>query len=395
MARTGRAVLLGVTVLVLLAATGAAWLVGARARTPGQRALAATPPPPSVVTALVSGDPLVKDLVLDGAFARETTLRVAGPPAAAGATRVVVTALPLAAGAAIDAGTVVAELSGRPLVALPGAFPAYRDLGPGDRGPDVKQLQQALRPRYGTPVTAVYDARTGSDVRRLYRAAGYDPVTRAPAPAPSATAPPPADVVLPAAEVLFLPQLPATLDKVLARVGDPGTGPLLAVGTGGRRVVAPVDGPTETILSRLPAGAAPVLAGGACDGRAAPLAEVRDTAAPEPAPAETGAAGERPAGREAVFAVDGCAAAGSDPQQVRVVLAQSPPGAVVVPVSALWTGLDGRTMVTVADGPERRDVPVDVRLTVVGRAAVTAPAGALPAGSRVVVAYRDGRPGGG
>jgi hypothetical protein len=93
-----------------------------------------------------------------------------------------------------------------------------------------------------------------------------------------------------------------------------------------------------------------------------------------------------------VFEVAGApvTAAIGDPQRVRLTLAHSPAGTVTVPVSAIWTGPDGRTVVTVVEGGGQRAVTVDVRLTVNGRVAVIPLDGALPAGAQVVVAYRDG-----
>ncbi|MFD0637284.1 peptidoglycan-binding protein [Catenulispora yoronensis] len=45
----------------------------------------------------------------------------------------------------IRAGQVLVEVSGRPIIALSGAVPAYRDLKPGMDGPDIAQLQAALK----------------------------------------------------------------------------------------------------------------------------------------------------------------------------------------------------------------------------------------------------------
>jgi multidrug efflux pump subunit AcrA (membrane-fusion protein) len=95
--------------------------------------------------------------------------------------------------------------------------------------------------------------------------------------------------------------------------------------------------------------------------------------------------------REAVFAVDGEVPGATAGAGVRLVVerARSPQGSVVVPVSALWTDGDGGVRVEVVAAGGRREVRVEVALTVQGRAAVRPVDGALAPGDRVVVAFRD------
>jgi peptidoglycan hydrolase-like protein with peptidoglycan-binding domain len=79
-------------------------------------------------------------------------------------------------GAAVDAGGVALEVAGRPLIALPGALPAYRTLRAGLSGPDVLQLKAALTALGIDPGNATspdYDAATAAGVAELYRRAGY------------------------------------------------------------------------------------------------------------------------------------------------------------------------------------------------------------------------------
>src|SRR5712671_6284275 len=52
--------------------------------------------------------------------------------------------LDVAAGGTVRNGEQLAELDGQPLFALAGTVPAWRDLTPGETGPDVTELQQAL-----------------------------------------------------------------------------------------------------------------------------------------------------------------------------------------------------------------------------------------------------------
>jgi len=72
---------------------------------------------------------------------------------------------------------VLLTASGRPLFVLQGDVPAYRDLVPGLKGDDVRQLEKALS-RLGFdpgPTDGVYDRRTSAAVARWYSSRGWEP----------------------------------------------------------------------------------------------------------------------------------------------------------------------------------------------------------------------------
>ncbi|MCX5177713.1 peptidoglycan-binding domain-containing protein [Streptomyces virginiae] len=171
--RSRRGLVVAAVVLVLFGSSGSVWWIASQARTPEQRAANAAAPPPSQITGKVSDQQLVERMELTGKVetASRTTITGGRPQ---GTDRAVVTALPAAAGKSLKAGAVVAEVSGRPVLLLPGRFPAYRDLKAGDKGPDVQQLQRALQPLYGTAVNGTYGPATVEAVRKLYVAAGYE-----------------------------------------------------------------------------------------------------------------------------------------------------------------------------------------------------------------------------
>lgn len=303
--RSGRALVIAAVVVVLFGSSGSVWWIASQARTPGQRASNAAAPPPSRITGKVSDQQLVEKMELTGKVetASRTTITGVQPQ---GTSRAVVTALPAAAGKSVKAGAVVAEVSGRPVLLLPGRFPAYRDLKAGDKGPDVQQLQRALKPLYGTDVNGTYGPATVEAVRRLYAAAGYEapsgqgqgqgqgaggggagggapsgasaggtasrggaetdggtgaaPGTagavgaapsRGPATAPAPGPARPGDT-LPAAEVAYVAALPATVVQVTAAVGDAADKPLVVLGSGGRQVRAPLTADQRTQLRDLP-----------------------------------------------------------------------------------------------------------------------------------------------
>ncbi|HEX6360726.1 hypothetical protein [Actinophytocola sp.] len=372
-----RRILTVLGLVVVVGGTALAWYVAAGARTPGQRAAAAAPPPPSVITAEVTGGELVDSLTLPGVFARANTVPVLGPAAVA-TGKAVVTALPVAAGAQVGNGTLVAEVSGRPLILLTGSFPAYRDLAEGDAGPDVTQLQTALKAEFRTPVTGVFDKRTAADVRKLYARVKHAPVVN-PATPPDI----PETVRLPAAEVAFVPELPATVGTLGVRVGDDANAALLTLVSGPWQVVAAVPAGLEQTFT----GAGLVCGAGAAQGKAVTLKAVRpgteDRAPASGAAAPTTAQDTQP-DPEAVFELEGDVpgAAAGQAQEIVVERRRSPPGSLIVPASALVTRADGTVEVTVVSGGARRVVPVEVVMSHQGQVAVT---GGLAVGDKVVV----------
>ena len=88
----------------------------------------------------------------------------------------IVTAHAKTPGDTMSYGSLVAEISGRPVVALPVSVPLYRDLMKGDKGEDVRALEQVLIDlglRSGSP-TGVFDGATITATRALFTAHGYD-----------------------------------------------------------------------------------------------------------------------------------------------------------------------------------------------------------------------------
>ncbi|GAB3992795.1 hypothetical protein GCM10029992_02820 [Glycomyces albus] len=78
-------------------------------------------------------------------------------------------------------------------------------------------------------------------------------------------------------------------------------------------------------------------------------------------------------------------------QEVVLVRARSAEDALIVPLSALWTDSQDRTMLTVLEGEDEteRHVEVTVTLRHEGRGVVEPVEGELSAGDKVVVAWRD------
>jgi len=123
---------------------------------------------------------------------------------------VYISRLDVTAGKTISNREQLAEIDGEPLFALAGHVPAWRDITPGESGPDVAELQKALASlgyydHGDTP--GFFGTATQDAVSLYYERLGYTP---------------PATGGVPMADVIFLPSLPA---KVIAVNGAKGQQP--------------------------------------------------------------------------------------------------------------------------------------------------------------------------
>lgn len=407
----------GVLALALLGATGTAWYFAAQARTPAQRAEETAEPDDSVITVRVDQDQLIDTLEFDAELDRTGDFPVPAPAAPDGVETALASKIPVETGDDVKAGTVLLEVSGRPMIALEGAVPAYRDLQEGDTGPDVEQLQLALQQIYGTPKTGKFDSRTASDVKKLYDHAGYDhpvnsevvpddnadtgPGTEDPGgeeePAGGAQASTVDRVAVPASEVVFLPDLPMQVGKIEARQSAPVEGTVMTLASGDWKLEAELDETTASELSKLGDGAELEYGNGPLEGQEVGAFELEVR---EEQGEERGWDGEEAPTQEVVYAVfefDAESVEGIDDlapgeeQEVTLVRARSAEDALIVPLSALWTDSEGRTMVTVLAGEDRteRHVEVAVSLRHEGRGVVEPVEGELAADDEVVIAWRD------
>src|SRR5512134_2841739 len=157
-----RTVFVGLGAAIVLAI--GAWVAGAQIKSPAQVAAETASPNPSAITVPVEKRVLSSEVILRG------TVRYGSPQpvvlatselkqnASGGAPSDIVTTRPRR-GARVGEGTEAMSVSGRPVFVLRGAQPSHRDMRPGSRGPDVRQLETALR-RLGFfpgPVDGLYD----------------------------------------------------------------------------------------------------------------------------------------------------------------------------------------------------------------------------------------------
>lgn len=169
-----RRILAAVVATVVLAA-GGGWFAGTTIRSPAQIAADRRPPDASLVTASAERRVLSSTVIGRGTVRygepKEVTLPTS--PSAEGAATVT---RPATEDTVLTEGAVALEVAGRPTAVLQGDVPMYRDLGPGDTGADVRQLEAALDRLGFRPgeVDGTYDAATEGAVDAWYRAMGSE-----------------------------------------------------------------------------------------------------------------------------------------------------------------------------------------------------------------------------
>ncbi len=422
-----RRVLLGVGVAAALLAGGG--LIGASfVRSPQQLAADTAAPPATVTTAAVVSQVLTSSVQMRGIVypsaqydvyasaptsssggdtgAADSASSAAGSPSAG---EVYISKLEVAAGDTISNGEQLAELDGEPLFALTGPVPAWRDLTPGENGPDVTELQKALASLgyYDGGDTAGYFGSATEYAVSLYSEhLGY-------------TAP--ASGGVPAADVVFLPSLPATVVAVNGAAGEQPGQPFLelaprgslaltgelppgyagqvkaglkvtiydevtgihATGTVADLGTATITAPAGTVVDIGGGSSSSGSAGSASSGSAASAGSTGSAGS-----GSTGSSGETPFVPLTVHPSRPLAAAlNGENVLVTVDTGQTEGPVLTVPVAAIVTSASGTSYVTVVGARGKQtDVPVTPGISENGYVQVTpARPGALAAGGRVVV----------
>lgn len=142
---------------------------------PAEAAANAAPPEAGPITVPVEQRALTNDIVMRGDALYEDPVGVTLETGDIGGPAVVTGQVPEVA-TNIEAGGVILEVTGRPVILLTGELPVYRTLRAGVSGPDVQQLRAALAALgidAGDVNNAVYDASAAAAVRALYAKVGY------------------------------------------------------------------------------------------------------------------------------------------------------------------------------------------------------------------------------
>ncbi|MGJ5756655.1 putative peptidoglycan binding protein [Streptomyces puniciscabiei] len=403
-------------------------------QSPAEAAARTQAPRPSVITAPVVRQVLQNTVVFRGTFSNGRTISVTPTSVAATGngsqpTALLVTGVFVHSGQSIKAGRPLVEYDERPVFALPGTLPMYRDLTIGEKGKDVAQLQKGLRSLgwpTGSDPSGTFGSGTAAAVRHMYTAMGYSvPLTTSAntstadstsgasgtadadaaavqpsgdirksrsSDAPRPTVPEPT-VMLPASEAVFVPSLPARVVSVPVQVGDTVKGPVITLARGDMTLTGFLD-PSERRLigtgmkADVLAEATGVQATGVVDSVGAVV--VPGSGADKTMP-DSGTT--TPQNGSAYVPVRIKSSGRWDKkfadQDVRITItAAATSGAVTaVPEAAVSAGADARTTVTVvtASGTQLV-VPVTVGVSADGLVQVTPVGGhTLRAGDRVVV----------
>jgi hypothetical protein len=234
--RRRRIILVAVLVLVVVAAAGALVLTS-HIKSPAELAAQTRPPAATELTEPVQKTVLTTT-VLGQAVVQQpkefSPSAIGGPGGGAAASnqnvQPIVTRIFRRSGSSVGQGSVLLEVAGQPFFVLQGTVPAYRNLEPGETGPDVLQLQadmESLGYSIGTDASSFFGHGTSAAVAAFYKGIGYTPQ--------EVTAGPKVDrgPVVPLGQYTFVPRLPARIVSLSAAVGQPVSASALklAIGT--------------------------------------------------------------------------------------------------------------------------------------------------------------------
>ena len=346
-------------------------------RSPAQQAADTAPPAPTALLAPVRSEILQNSVAIRGTVVALATIPVRAD--LGGAEPSIITGINKVAGDQVREGDVLAQISGRPIIALWGSLPSYRDLSLKSEGPDVLQLETALA-RLGyleaSAVDSYFGRSTQAALSALYKDRG-------------STLEATDEISLPFNEVLYVGSFPAqvvTVDGAVGELAGDLDGPLLTLQGGQLIVRAVLPSGTEAQISvgleviiyddvrRLEVTAKVSELGEFTTGEdtgSDPTAAVSASGYPmlvipdEPLPAEW-------FGRDV---------------RIVVTIDQTSAPVLVVPVAALSSSTDGTSFIMVQrSGDSEERVEVTVGLVAAGEAAIEpVEAGTVSAGDMVII----------
>jgi hypothetical protein len=367
-----------------LSIIGASVYLGSQFRSPAEVAVQSAAPVQGPLTAVVERRVLEDVARLDCTIVSESKV----PLTIAGATEgslAVVTSAAKRVGELIGAGETLAEVAGRPVFVLPGDFPLYRDVKPGLSGPDVKQLQAALRSlgyrQVRNDTAGTFGPPTQLAVEAFYKDRGHVAVRD------------PSGVIVPRVEVVFVPVMPARLATSSLKVGSIAEGTVATLASGALRAECPIPLSMKAVTfggqpARAPGSAVVGLVLGPVASSEPAASGAEPGATPGSAPG--GAGGQGPAEPKVAITLDPATAPGGvaiqDGQTVvqEVVLQATPAPVLVVPLVAVGGPPDAARVTVMVDGTNR-EVNVTVGMTAGGYAEVTPEDGGMLAEGDTVV----------
>jgi len=237
--RDRRLIFVCVGAVLLAVATG---FVGSRFASPNQQAAEAKAPPLTPITAPATFGVLQATVTIR-ANVEDSDHTSVGVPDDIGSDLPVVTQLNVHHGSDVTTGSWIMAVAGRPIIALTGSIPAYRDMSMGETGVDIEELQQNLHQLgYGTDPDAVgvFGRGTENAVRQLYQKLDFTPALENAKQSNSA--------FVPRGEVLFVPSLPEQLVGLDVKLGGtvPSNGTVGQLGSGAILIEGEAEPGTQT-----------------------------------------------------------------------------------------------------------------------------------------------------
>jgi len=230
--RRRRIILIGVLIVALMASVGGI-LISTTIKSPAQLAAQTSSPGLTRLTTTVQRQ-VVTDTVLAQAVVGKPP-EISGPPGGggggggSGGAQAIVTRIFLGPGSEVRPGLPILEVAGRPVFVFQGSYPAYRDLTPGESGPDVAQLQAGLESlgySVGSDSSGVFGAGTSAAVAAFYKGIGYSAPKAADGPKGAQRA------MMPLSEFFFVPRFPARVVTLGAGIGRTASGSLVTLSLG-------------------------------------------------------------------------------------------------------------------------------------------------------------------
>lgn len=211
------------------------WWIAANSVSPEQAAADASPPPAAVATARVERRVVADIVAVRADVVPASAIEISATVGSDVARLSVVTDVFVRPGDRVESGDALVALSDRPIIALHGDVPLYRDLDRGSTGRDVERLQAGLRSA-GATIPADETGTVGDDtikaVTALYEPLGYD-------------VPSPPILV---GELRLLPDLPATVTSSQVDRGQVAEGVLLTVAGDERLLRAELPGEQSSLF---------------------------------------------------------------------------------------------------------------------------------------------------
>jgi peptidoglycan hydrolase-like protein with peptidoglycan-binding domain len=228
-----------ITLGAVVAAALMGWLAGMRVKSPAEAAAETAPPKASPILVAAELRELSTDVVTRGTGRYGSGQQLTLAPSTLKSGPGTATSVP-SVGRMLKEGDVAMTVSGRPVFLFAGNTPAYRDLGPGMSGRDVRQLETTLKRLGLAPgsVDGLFDRATEAAVSRLYARSGFA-AFRATEGQLASTRPVQSNFVpgsrarggiqVPADEIIFVASLPVRVSEVQAPLGGTLEGPIMTV----------------------------------------------------------------------------------------------------------------------------------------------------------------------